>query len=82
MVNNMVKEVCVMYDSGYSSLGLDDLLANDTTSYDYFHALPRDIQQKVMRRDFRTFGEMSCYVSELRRAQKGQQRSENIIIDQ
>ena len=60
-----------MIDNSYSSLGLDDLLANDTTSYDYFHALPRDVQLRVRRRDFCSFSEMSGYVSELRRARRG-----------
>jgi len=48
-------------------LGLDDLLENDLTSYEYFHALPKDIQQRVVLRDIGSFAEMNQYVSELRR---------------
>lgn len=48
-------------------LGLDDLLENDLTSYEFFHALPKDIQQRVIARDIGSFAEMNSYVSELRR---------------
>ncbi len=48
-------------------LGLDDLLQSDLTSYEYFHALPRDIQQRVVLHDFGSFAEMTQYVAEVRK---------------
>jgi len=55
-------------DNGINgSLGLDDLLENDMTSYEYFHALPKDIQQRVVLRDFGSFDEMCQYVNQLRK---------------
>lgn len=55
-----------MYDPSYQQLGLSDLLEQDLTSYEYFHSLPLDIQQKIKARDVASFMEMQDYVSELR----------------
>ncbi len=48
-------------------LGIDDLLENDLTSYEYFHSLPKDIQQRVVQHDFGSFAEMNQYVSQIRK---------------
>ena len=56
-----------MNDERNGRLGIDDLLENDLTSYEYFHSLPKDIQQRVVLRDFGSFAEMNQYVSQLRK---------------
>ena len=56
----------MMYDESFQKLGLDNLLESDMTSYEFFHSLPADIQQRVERRDIGSFDEMAKYVSELR----------------
>jgi len=56
-----------MYDESYQKLGLDNLLESDLTSYEFYHALPQDIQRRIARRDIGSFSEMTQYVSELRR---------------
>ena len=57
----------MMYDESFQKLGLDNLLESDLTSYEFFHSLPADIQQRVERRDIGSFDEMAKYVSELRK---------------
>ena len=56
-----------MYDSSFQQLGLSSLLEQDLTSYEYFNALPLDIQKKVKERDVASFDEMKDSVSQLRR---------------
>ena len=51
---------------GSEFVGLSDLLDQDTTSYEYFHSLPREIQQKVLQMDVNSFEAMTDYVSQLR----------------
>ncbi|MBQ9994675.1 MAG: hypothetical protein IJP17_08195 [Clostridia bacterium] len=55
-----------MYDNSYNQLGLDNLIESDLTSYEYFKALPQDIQKRVRMKDFSSFDEMCSYVSKLR----------------
>ncbi len=47
-------------------LCLSDLLDQDLSSYEYFHSLPADIQQKIEASDVRSFDEMQSYVAKLR----------------
>lgn len=51
-------------------LGLDNLLESDQTSYEFYHALPQEFQQRIARKDIGSFGEMTQYVAELRRNMK------------
>lgn len=52
-----------MTDSIHTLLGLDDLLENDVSSYELYHSLPKDIQQKVAQKDVRSFGELCSFVN-------------------
>lgn len=52
-----------MSDNMHSLLGLDDLLENDISSYELYHSLPKDVQQKVVRKDVRSFGELCAFVN-------------------
>ena len=56
-----------MYDNSFQKLGLDNLLESDLTSYEFYHSLPQDIQQRIARRDIGSFSEMTQYVSQLRK---------------
>ncbi len=58
----------MMYDSSFQKLGLSDLLDQDLTSYEYFHALPRALQQEIERRDLGSFEDMQAFVAEHRAA--------------
>ena len=65
------KIYCVFDDAtgeNYDSLVevLTDLLDQDLTSYEYFHSLPREIQQKIIREDIGSFEEMQDFVAGLR----------------
>ncbi|MBE6764441.1 MAG: hypothetical protein IJP10_06135 [Clostridia bacterium] len=55
-----------MSDDRRQTLGLDNLIENDMTSYEYFNALPEKIQKKIRRRDISSFSDMQSYVSELK----------------
>lgn len=66
----MVAEVLQMPDNNYGLLGLDDLLENDLTSYEFFCSLPKDIQERVTVHDIGSFSEMCQYVSQLRRMKR------------
>lgn len=55
-----------MYDSSFQKLGLSDLLDQDLTSYEYFHSLPKRLQQEITLRDIGSFDDMVAYVSEHR----------------
>jgi len=52
-----------MSDGINSMLGLDDLLENDVSSYELFYSLPAEIQQKIVRRDVRSFSELCAFVN-------------------
>lgn len=55
-----------MYDSSFQKLGLSDLLEQDLTSYEYYHSLPKELQQEIALRDIGSFDDMVAYVSEHR----------------
>lgn len=55
-----------MSSSLHQHLCLTDLLDQDLTSYEYFHSLPREIQQKIIREDMGSFEEMQDFVAGLR----------------
>ena len=60
-----------MSDGINSTLGLDDLLENDVSSYELYHSLPKEVQRKVRRRDVRSFGELCSYVNSVKRGDIG-----------
>ncbi|MBE6760395.1 MAG: hypothetical protein E7554_10005 [Ruminococcaceae bacterium] len=60
-----------MSDGINSTLGLDDLLENDVSSYELFHSLPKEVQRKVKRRDVRSFAELCSYVNSIKRGDIG-----------
>lgn len=62
----LLPEVIKMLDNSYRQLGLSALLEQDLTSYEFFYSLPKNIQQKIERRDFGSFQEMQDYVNSLR----------------
>ena len=35
--------------------GIDELLAQDTSSYQLFHSLPKEMQEKIVEHDFTSF---------------------------
>ena len=47
-------------------LGITDLLDQDLTSYEYFYALPPELQARIFDRDAASFAEMQDYVEKLR----------------
>ena len=47
-------------------LCLSDMLDQDLTSYEFFHSLPENIQQKVEASDVRSFDEMQALVAQLK----------------
>lgn len=47
--------------------GIDELLAQDTSSYQLFHSLPARLQQKIVEHDFTSYYEMSRFVQKYRR---------------
>lgn len=47
-------------------LGLTDLLDQDLTSYEYFYALPPELQSWVFAKDAASFAEMQDCVEKLR----------------
>lgn len=53
-------------DERNCALGLDALLEQDVSSYEYFHALPQAVQRKLQAKDIRSFDEMQDVVERLR----------------
>ena len=47
-------------------LCLSDLLDQDLSSYEYFHSLPKELQNKIIMKDITSFEEMQAYVSQQR----------------
>lgn len=47
-------------------IGLSALLEQDLSSYEYFHGLPSDIQNKIEQRDIGSFDEMQQYVKSIK----------------
>ena len=49
------------------NLGMDDLLARDTTSYEFFYSLPPELQRRLKQRDFCSYEDMCSYVAHVNR---------------
>lgn len=47
-------------------IGLEALLNEDLSSYEYYTALPRDVQRKLEARDVSSFADMQAYVEKLK----------------
>lgn len=47
-------------------VGLSDLLDQDSSSYEYYYSLPKEIQDKIKEKDINTFEDMQEYVSKIR----------------
>jgi len=47
---------------GSNFVGLSDLLDQDTTSYEFFYSLPRELQDEIKKRDFCSFKAMAEFV--------------------
>lgn len=56
---------------GSYQLGLSDLLDQNLSCYEYFHSLPRSIQQRIERRDLGSFEEMQEFVASLKSERDG-----------
>lgn len=52
-------------------LGIDELLDNDMTSYEFYNSLSPSMQKKVRQRDFGNFAEMKDYVARCRNNKRG-----------
>lgn len=52
-------------------LCLSDLLEEDLSSYEFFHSLPRDIQEKIKQADVSTFAEMQQTVAKIKQKNSG-----------
>ncbi len=52
-------------------LCLSDLLEEDLSSYEFFHSLPRDIQEKIKQADVSTFAEMQQTVAKIKQKNPG-----------
>lgn len=44
------------------SLGLDNLIERDMTSFEYFNSLPQSIKRRLESKDISSFEEMQHYV--------------------
>lgn len=51
--------------------GIDELLAQDTSSYQLFHSLPKEMQEKIVEHDFTSFYELNRFVQKNRHKFKG-----------
>ncbi len=56
---------------GSYGLGLSDLLDQNLSCYEYYYALPEEIQRKIEARDIGSFSEMQQIVQELSRYHGG-----------
>ena len=54
---------------GSYQLGLSDLLDQNISCYEYYHALPEEIKKKIADRDIGSFEEMQAYVAHLQQFQ-------------
>lgn len=57
-------------DTNRYTLGLDELLERDMTSYELFHSLPHATQERVRMRDFGSYEELTGYLRTIRRGGK------------
>lgn len=53
-------------------LGIDELIENDMTSYEFFNSLSPLMQKRVRQRDFCSYRELAEYVSQCRKSRKVQ----------
>lgn len=53
--------------NGRYELGLSALLEHDLSSYEYFNALPKELQEEIRQQDAHSFEEMQSIVAKLRR---------------
>lgn len=51
---------------GSNFVGLSDLLDQDTTSYEFFYSLPRELQDEIKEHDFTSFKAMADFVKKKR----------------
>ena len=51
---------------GSNFVGLSDLLDQDTTSYEFFYSLPRELQDEIREQDFSSFETMADFVKQKR----------------
>lgn len=49
---------------GSNFVGLSDLLDQDTTSYEFFYSLPRELQDEIREQDFSSFKAMTDFVKQ------------------
>ena len=49
---------------GSNFVGLSDLLDQDTTSYEFFYSLPKDLQEEIRKQDFSNFKAMVDFVKQ------------------
>lgn len=55
-----------MAEQGAQRLGLSDLLEQDLSSYEFFHALPQAVQKKVEEADPVSFEELQALAKDCR----------------
>ena len=48
---------------GSNFVGLSDLLDQDTTSYEFFYSLPRELQDEIREQDFSNFKAMADFAN-------------------
>ena len=51
---------------GSNFVGLSDLLDQDTTSYEFFYSLPKELQDEIKKHDFSSFEAMTEFVRKKR----------------
>ena len=51
---------------GSNFVGLSDLLDQDTTSHEFFHSLPQELQDEIKEHDFSSFKAMVDFVKQKR----------------
>ena len=49
-------------NDGLYTLGLDELLERDTSSYELYNSLPERVKKKIKKADASTFSEMKKYL--------------------
>ena len=58
--------VIKMINERRCALGLDALLEQDSSSFEFYNALSDEYKRKIKAQDVRSFEEMQSYVSQLR----------------
>ena len=57
-------------DTNRYTLGLDELLERDMTSYELFHSLPHNMQERLRMRDISSYDELTGYLRNARRGNR------------